>query len=99
MVDYCLVPHESLQYYADFNVVQSNKLFTMSGCQTLADPTSSISDHSVLYWTVNLPSLAHVQAQEKQQNNTRKKYDLTSIPQNFLQDPDVWAQIQDTVIR
>jgi exonuclease III len=62
VVDYCLVSHECLSEFKDFEVVQAKQVFEDAGCLGMLDPTrSAIPDHSVLKWNIVLkPKVLHL---------------------------------------
>lgn len=83
VVDYVLVPHEQLQFYTDFNV------------KTMSDTMDELNlrgydcvpDHSILHWTIQ--SNDNIAEKECESNGTqnkeeKKRYNLSSIPSDFL---------------
>ncbi len=96
VVDYCVMPYESLDVFTDFEVIRARSLFEASGCLGKADPTRSISDHSALKWTVAVPRRSPVQANDshdRQAPVSITKFDVRSIPTNFMNSPETAAAI------
>ncbi|CAG2184688.1 unnamed protein product [Mytilus edulis] len=103
VVDYCVVPYESLCHYNNFKVIRASVL-----CNKSAQPGSfranHIPDHSVLCWefetnfdnineicSIDLSHSAHNSV--KQQNNTYVSYDVKNIPNDWMTNNDILDKI------
>ena len=100
VVDYCIVPHEYLMDYTEFNVTRALDLFENSNCRSLVEPNTKLPDHSILHWSMTLPGNNVTDAGNKtSQTREWKRFDLSSIPQTFLSDNDSSSKIRETLIR
>ncbi|CAG2243365.1 unnamed protein product [Mytilus edulis] len=103
VVDYCVVPYESLCHYKNFKVIRASVL-----CNKSAQPGSfranHIPDHSVLCWefetnfdnineicSIDLSHSAHNSL--NQQNNTYVSYDVKNIPSDWMTNNDILDKI------
>ncbi|VDH89325.1 Hypothetical predicted protein [Mytilus galloprovincialis] len=101
VVDYCVVPYESLCHYKNFKVISVL-------CNKSAQPGSfranHIPDHSVLCWefetnfdnineicSIDLSHSAHNSL--NQQNNTYVLYDVKNIPSDWMTNNDILDKI------
>ena len=53
VIDYCLVPYESLASFDNFNILKMSELLNNTGYYKEIDSTTCGSDHSLLTWTLN----------------------------------------------
>ncbi|CAG2232822.1 unnamed protein product [Mytilus edulis] len=103
VVDYCVVPYESLCHYKNFKVIRASVL-----CNKSAQPGSfranHIPDHSVLCWEFetnfdNINEICSIdlshsaQNSLKQQNNTYVSYDVKNIPSDWMTNNDILDKI------
>ncbi|CAC5411253.1 unnamed protein product [Mytilus coruscus] len=103
VVDYCVVPYESLCHYKNFKFTRASVL-----CNKSAQPGSfslnHIPDHSVLCWefetnfdtineisSINLSHNAHNSM--NQQKNIYVSYDVKNIPNNWMTNNDILYKI------
>ncbi len=55
VIDYCLVAHEHLSHFQNFEVQKYIDLFEEAGCVGLvAHPAHIMPDHNLLMWSINL---------------------------------------------
>lgn len=83
VVDYCAVPYELLHLFSNFEVIRASTLFEACGCLGVSDPTHSISDHSVLKWTMKVPPCLWTQADVPRYKSTPvnlTNYDVRIFP-------------------
>ena len=105
VVDYMLVPHEQLHLYKEFNVKRVFDLFEMSGCVGLYDPTRKLPDHNLLQCVIDLTDymcvskLAVDDHGDKPESVAFKKYDVSDIPDGFMQGEDTMALLQQCIQR
>ena len=99
MVDYCLIPHEDLLDYSEFNVTKALDVVHESGCSYLVDRYTKLPDHSILHWKITLFQLDTSTSETVPTNNSKewKKFNFSSMPNNFLQDENVSAKIMDSI--
>ena len=95
VVDYCIVPHEQLFNFTNFSVNLTSDLIT--SCRNIANLVpSSTPDHSLLAWNI-VTGLNHTVLPDKGSNEIPQdghvKFDLNSIPSNFLSDQAVLEEI------
>ncbi len=91
VIDYCLVPHEHLSHFQNFEVRKSIDLFEEAGCVGLvADPAHIMPDHNLLMWSLNLSPYLCMNPVRVQQTPSADfvKYDLTNIPPDCLMRPE-----------
>ena len=90
MVDYCVIPYETLGLFSDFQVIRATDLFNQAGCVGIVDPTRAvISDHSLLRWRLNLPGSsedAQLNSSDQQTTQERVQYQVKVIPIDFMKD-------------
>ena len=105
VIDYCLVPYEQLNQYSSFKVHQAMVLFEEAGCVGMVqDPTHIIPDHNLLTWSIDLGKSAWIHPEPRQyadqhMKKSFKRYDTSSIADNFLMDPQVVEQINMCINR
>lgn len=100
VVDYCLVPHCGLPMFSGFKVTRPRALFENAGCVGREDPSRSIPDHSLLEWTLSLPS-GQCRASEALgfEPYSFVKYNTENIPAGFLADSDIRMRIAESIDR
>ena len=86
VVDYVLVPYEHLNYFNRFSVMRSSSLF--SQFVSFIDPTRTLPDHSCLSWFFDTGIYFNNSISHIEENDTFMKFDLSHIPQDFLNDFD-----------
>ena len=81
--------------YEKFKVTRASDLFELSGCVGNIDPRCGISDHSILSWTVTTSIVGERTKNmcDKKPQTKVKKYDLKSIPDNFMLSPETHKEI------
>ena len=100
VVDYCLVSHETLASFQDFDVIRTTDLLSRVPVFSNAAPVS-FPDHSVITWKiicdslVDTPLCTHEDAPVGHQVD---KFDLTSVPPSFLSRPDVLHKINMAIV-
>jgi hypothetical protein len=102
VVDYCLMPHEQLSQFESFEVKRAIDLFVEADCVGLVDdPARVIPDHNLLMWKLDVSEyIVPVSTQYTTlPPKTWTKYDLTTIPQDFLMTPDIVAEIDACIDR
>ena len=90
VVDYCVIPYETLGLFSDFQVIRATDLFNQASCVCIVDPTGAvISDHSLLRWRLNLPRSsedAQLNSSDQQTTQERVQYQVKVIPIDFMKD-------------
>ena len=85
MIDYCLVPYESLVSFDNFNVLKLSELLNNTGCYKEIDSTTCGSDHSLLTWTLRLNAKLHKKSFSKSSGKaTERKFVKRIVPEHFL---------------
>jgi hypothetical protein len=85
VVDYCIVPHDDLHIFNDFNVLKSHTLFNeccLGHCEPIGIP-----DHNLLCWNISLrysAKLNTANAQEPQYASSTR-FNVKNIPHDFMQ--------------
>ena len=101
VVDYVLIPHEQIINIKSMNVclmTETVEKFSLNGC-------TKIPDHSVLSWEMELPKYDNVNTcigtRQKAETftMTRKRFNLTDIPVDFMNNQDILQQIEQTVLK
>ena len=100
VVDYCLVPYESLAKYGNFNVHLMRQLIESAvGIGSLS--THNIPDHSFRTWhfiVSNSGVNEQIDSKPRLENDVCFiKYDRKNIPPTFMVDQQVMRQINDTI--
>ncbi len=95
VVDYCVVSHEHLSKFTQFEVHRMIKLMEITGIMVEKPP-----DHSILCWDFDVGEMEDVNICE----NVNKykevcKYDVSNVPDDFMGDESVVKKIQDTISR
>ena len=91
VVDYCIVPHESLNLCSGFQVLRARELVDLSNCISSDGviPAHVVPDHSLLSWNFNM---THPLFQLNNYPDTHKvtftKYETSQVPVNFLMNPE-----------
>lgn len=94
VVDYVIVPHEQLATYSDFKVSLMSETvdtFNIKGY-------SSVSDHSVLSFVLQTHGLTESPSNDPVTSSS-KRYVLSSLPSDFLQDSSSVDLIKSTINR
>ena len=101
IVDYCLTPHEKLDLLTKFKITYVRELFQSSGCVGEMDPPSCILDNYLLSWHLEWPNhemvREYLQTPPRTQRAKHKRYDLDSIPLNYVSSPEVISQIEKAI--
>ncbi|MES9880125.1 MAG: reverse transcriptase family protein [Sedimenticola sp.] len=94
VVDYCLVEHGALKYFNDFRVLRVSEVINAGGHTPTALP-----DHSLLTWCMVFDCLDVLQpnASHSESSDNFVKYDVSSIPGDFLGSNDVIANLHAAV--
>ena len=92
VVDYCLVPHESLAKYGNFNVHLMRQFIESAvGIESLS--THNMPDHAFLTWNFiasNSGVNERVDSEPRLENDACfTKYDRKNIPSTFIVDQQV----------
>lgn len=64
VVDYCLVRYKNIQIYHSFNVTHPRDLVNMSWCLQTIDPRTSVPDHALLQWIINIPFIEYADSSQ-----------------------------------
>ena len=100
VVDYCLVGYENIQNFHSFNVIRPRDLVDMSGCLQTIDPRTSVPDHALLKWIINIPFMDYSNSSQQSKNCVEfTRYDLKSIPLNFMQSIECQARLNEAILR
>ncbi len=94
MVDYCFVSHDDLSCFTEFNVIRTSELV-----QTMEITPTSLPDHSVLSWKINISEQVDVPVQPELHNDKQSsfKFDVSNIPVDFLTGDDINQQVHNYV--
>lgn len=92
VVDYCLVSHKDLSIFKECHIYRSSELVNRTGVAPV-----SVPDHSFITWSINLTCSVSDYSANDQSENTFVKYDVKTIPNNFLQDPKLISDLHNTV--
>ncbi len=104
VVDYCLVPYDSLGLFTNFEVKRANDLFEQADCLAVADPTHSIPDHSALTWVMETCT-PHQRSSTAVDNVCTQppvpctRFDTRDIPSAFMNNPQVSTAVDTLVER
>jgi len=101
VVDYCIVSHDQLNDFKNFQVIRATELITQCGIVGSDVAPTSIPDHSCLMWNIQIsttetPSSSSVTPDPNEP--VRIKYDVSSVPASFLCDPGILAAVNDCII-
>ncbi len=72
--------------------------FNEAGCTTIVDPSTTISDHSLLVWSVRLEGSVQVDINTGP-DVAFEKYDLQSVPPDFMNDANARQRLQECMER
>lgn len=95
VVDYVLVPHEQIIDVKSMNVSlmsETVKLFALNGCE-------KIPDHSVLLWESELMIKDYDDVYTQNSQTSRKSFNVSNLPNEFLNDREAVHLIQRTIDR
>ena len=104
VVDYCLVPHDSLNNFCEFKVTRSTEIISDLHLQD-GFTQSVIPDHSILSWVLDVTMSANDNSRDvlSQQSEFNMpcfdKFDVKEIPENFLSSDSVVNALHDTVYK
>lgn len=99
VVDYCIVNQDTLSLFSHFNVTRVTDLISQIG-DIRAIASSSISDHSVLIWNIQVDALNQEgKDNEPSLRRSYDKFDFSSINDTFLSDSDVFIKVTETIAR
>ena len=72
----------------------------MSGCLQRIDPRTSVPDHALLKWSIDIPFMDYVQTSQQTINcGDFTRYDLKSIPFNFMQSFECQNRLNEAIVR
>ena len=85
VVDYCLISHESLSSFCEFEIIHTSELISQSGLVGAVAPTG-IPDHSLLVWSINFDQCCFENSEDETFGNeqTFDKFDLSTVSTDFL---------------
>ena len=98
VVDYCIVSHDSLPAFDNFNVIRTCDLVDRVIAERGLTP-SSIPDHSVLTWVFEQSSGGKEPVNYTAPGAYRVKYDVSNVPAHFLCDDSVLSKLNLTMNR
>ena len=90
MVDYICVPYEQMEFMTDF------KIISMSTISNIAHIPDSLPDHSLLYCDIKFSVDLSLNSQEIP-NNDKRKYNISSIPNDFLVNEEIQLQLFEAI--
>jgi hypothetical protein len=97
VVDYVIVPHDSLAVCKELEIIRAKSLFTLAGCEGYIDPDSAnIPDHSLLKWKVVVHESYTPESEEQIRGEPFKLYDRKNIPDHFMQG-DTLHQVMNVI--
>lgn len=105
VVDYCLVPYESLDKFNDFNVIRASSLASQVGVIGMVEPRV-VPDHSLLEWKFDV--IVHDYSDNNPCSTFGRqigsstclrsmKYDNSYIPPDFLTDTTTLELLRDNI--
>lgn len=96
VVDYCLVSHDALLSFIDFNVTHVSDILNRIGVDSSV--ASNIPDHSVLSWKIDVQvGLCSHSLPETHSATSYDKFDLNDVRDDFLIGDDIKIRI-NTII-
>ena len=92
VVDYCLVSHNELSMFKDFNTIRPSELVNNTGILPI-----SVPDHSFISWSIDIPVNFPTNLKDISFENRSTKYDVRNIQDNFLQEEEIVSNLHNTV--
>lgn len=89
VVDYCVVPHESLERMSNFQVIRPRQLFEEAGCVGVIDPQCAIPDHALLIWEMSVAINTSVGGPTERILGTFTKYNLSGVDNGQYECPSL----------
>jgi hypothetical protein len=103
VVDYCVIGYDDLSKCSEFNVLRATELISSCGNLSSMAP-SSIPDHSMLTWKINFDNECVSNEYDNAKHNVKSqsvhtyvKYDLNSVPSDFLFNTEVLNDVNITI--
>lgn len=89
VVDYCVVPYETLEQFDNFSVLKMSELLNDTNYFCGIDSTTCGSDHSLLTWTFEFrASVEKIGNKNDSVKATQRKIFNRTVPENFLLSKD-----------
>ena len=98
VVDYCLVSHETLPLFCDFEVIRTSELISRIDNVSAVAPTG-IPDHSLLAWKIDLGSnfVNTSDVENLQSDQPFDKFDVSTVPVHILSSPDILRNVNNVI--
>ena len=91
MVDYICVPYEEMEFMTDFKIISMSTISNV-----IAHIPDSLPDHSLLYCDIKFSVDLSLNSQEIP-NNDKRKYNISSIPNDFLVNEEIQLQLFEAI--
>ena len=100
VVDFCVVPYENIAQIQEFKVLRSRDVFTEAGCVGEVD-LRTMPDHSMLTWVMSYSPRGTGQGIYQPRTACARyvKFDLKSIPEDFMCDQSSIQTISELILR
>ncbi len=101
VVDYCAVPAEALECFTEFRVLRPLDLINAAGVLGRLQSLRGLPDHALLCWKMNWSVTwltAPVTGVTAEVVSTYKRYELSSVPDDFLMSEDSKRQIRQVAL-
>ena len=94
VVDYCLVRH-ALSTFGNFEVIRAADIIRRA---EVANSATSIPDHSLIAWTINLNSCLEADSESHGGVcSSFDKFDVSNIPNTFLSDQNSLFMVNEAI--
>ena len=91
VVDYICDPYEEMEFITDFKIVSMSIISNI-----IAHIPDSLPDHSLLYCDIKFSVNLCLNSQEIP-NNDKRKYNISSIPNDFLVNEEIQVQLFEAI--
>ena len=100
VVDYCLVPHDGLDYVSDFKVHRVSVRMQERGGSPFIDRVSIVPDHSILVWNfhLNIDSISHIENFVGETLTSTHEHWSRDYPDDFLRSGNAVGIIQEAIV-
>ena len=95
VVDYCLERHDALSTFGNFEVIRAADIIRRA---EVANSATSIPDHSLITWTINLNSCLEADSESYDGVcSSFDKFDVSNIPNTFLSDQNSLFMVNEEI--
>ena len=92
--------YENIQNCHSFSVIRPRDLVDLSGCLQTIDPRTSVPDHALLKWIIDIPFMDYTHDSRQSKNCVDfTRYDLKSIPLTFMQSFECHDRLNEAILR